>query len=228
MNVTETMTKNVWTLPVLGGVLFTSLSYIVAVYLGWTTIENVSLLEALAVFTSYVCTIQCVFQTRWNYPVGIVTTFLYSWLFFTFEMYAVALFNLYLVFSLVYGWFRWGDDAVTKPVSFVKDKWWLGYAALGFGVLLLLLLINEVFGVSITWIEIAITVASAVAQFLLDNKKIETWIVWAVVNVASIAFYYSGGLYIVTFQYVFFLLNTIYGYYMWNKSMQKDEVYGNA
>ena len=56
------------------------------------------------------------------------------------------------------------------------------------------------------------------AQFLLDNKKLENWIVWAVVNVFAIYTYATSGLPLVAFQYVFFLANTAYGYVSWRRS----------
>jgi len=95
-----------------------------------------------------------------------------------------------------------------------------------------LITINHVFGVTITNVEIIITVLSGVAQFLLDNKKLETWGFWFIVNVLSIWFYFHGGLYLVGFQYIFFLMNTIYGFWMWNKSVTKviptDEIEWNS
>lgn len=216
---TTALHRDVWTIPTIAAVVLTAASYGVAVAAGWTTLQALSPLEIAAVFTSYICTIMCVYQTRWNYPVGVVTTFLYSWLFFRWEMYAVAVFNLHLVFSLAYGWFRWGPDETTRPVSRIKDRvGWLVYVAVGVAILALLLTVNRVFGVTISNIEIAITVLSGVAQFMLDNKKIENWIVWAVVNVVSIWFYFQGELYLVALQYVFFLFNTAFGFARWRNS----------
>lgn len=209
---------NIWSFPVLAAGILTAASYGAAVAAGWAEAGSLSYLEVFAVFTSYVCTIMCVYQTRWNYPIGVLTTFLYSWLFFRWEMYAVAVFNLYLVFSLTYGWFRWGPDERTKPVSSIRGAWWLGYAAIGLAIWGMLLGVNAAFNASITGTEIAITVLSGVAQFMLDNKKLENWLIWACVNVLSIWFYFHGGLYLVALQYLFFLLNTAYGFYMWRKS----------
>lgn len=212
------MTVVKWYWIVLASTVLSFGSMAVGLAFEWITTWP-SNLEFAAVFTSYICTLLCVHQTRWNYPVGVLTTFLYSWLFYQWEMYAVALFNLYLVFSLAYGWFRWGTDAQTLPVTRVRGFWWLGYVFLGMSVYGLLWGINTIFGVTITQTEIWITVLSGVAQFLLDNKKIETWAVWTLVNILSIWFFFEGGLYLVAFQYVFFLGNTVYGFIEWTKTM---------
>lgn len=209
-------------MPWILAVVATAGSYGISFWQGWTTLENTSYIELGAVLTSYVSVLMCVYQLRLNYAVGIVCTLLYSILFYQYEMYAVSAFNLYLVFSQLYGWFRWGPDDTTKPVQSVSPYiWWLGYAWLGIGIYGLLYGVNSVFGVTITNIEIWITVLSGVAQFLLDNKKIETWGFWAVVNILSVYFFFEGGLYLAAIQYLLFLGNTAYGYIEWRKSCQQ-------
>lgn len=204
------------------GVILTGISIWVGTIFQWVDPMQLNTLEVFAVFTSYVCTILCSFQSRWNYPVGILTTFIYSWLFFTYEAYAMAAFNLYLVFSLIFGYWRWGSDEDTKPVTKLKFDWWLvGYAGLGLAIYGALYICNTYFGMTITNPELWATVLSGVAQFMLDNKRLENWIVWAIVNIISIGFYSSIGLHLVAFQYVFFLGNTVFGYYMWRKSMKE-------
>ena len=211
-------TKNVFFWPFIWGLILTSTSYAVGLYLGW--VATVSLLEVFAVFTSYVCTIMCVHQTRWNYPVGIVTTLAYSILFFSQAMPALALFNLYLVGSLIYGWFRWGSDTNTRPVSIILPNGYKGYTIFGVLVLIVYLIILSVFGAPLNFIDIGLAAFSGVAQLMLDNKKLENWIVWAGVDIVSIPFFWTNNLKIVAFQYIFFLGNTVYGYISWKRSMK--------
>lgn len=198
-----------------GGLFLTVLSYIVADWAGWINLNEINYLEAFAVFTSYLCTWLFVQQTRWSYPVGIVTTFAYSVLFWQFDLYALSIFNGYLVFSLMYGWWRWGDDEDTRPVTVVHGFWYLGYIALAFIIYAFLWIIHTVLGQEMGIIDVALAVASGVAQFLLDNKKLENWALWSIINVFSIGFYFYQELYIVAFQYIFFLANSVYGFLKW-------------
>lgn len=214
---------NIWKNSIFVAIFATLGSYFIGLAAGWLTLDTLSYLEVAAVFTSYMCTYMCVHQTRWNYPIGVLTTFLYSWLFYRWEMYAVAAFNLYLVFSLTYGWFRWGPDGKTRPITTVDGKWWLGYAGLALGIYGLLVGVNYYFGINISNAEVFITVGSGVAQFLLDNKKMETWFFWILVNVVSIVFYFQGGLYLVAFQYLFFLGNAFYGWTKWFESKRAQD-----
>ena len=68
------------------------------------------------------------------------------------------------------------------------------------------------------WTDAMILAGTILAQFLLDNKKLENWAVWAVVNVFAIYTYATAGLALAAFQYVFFLANTVYGYIIWRRS----------
>ncbi|MNK46298.1 Nicotinamide mononucleotide transporter [compost metagenome] len=212
--------------------ILTAVSYLVSFVVGWTHPSQTNWLEILAVFTSYSCTYMCVKQSRWNYPVGILTTFIYSWFYWTAQpepATALAVFNLYLVFSLMFGYWRWGPDGNPRQISFVERNWWLGYVGIGAVIAGLLAIAIFGFGAKISGLEIGIVVLSGVAQFLLDNKKLETWAVWIVVNILSIYFYWTVGWYLVMFQYVFFLANAFWGAYEWRKSMATSTVtYGRA
>lgn len=204
--------------------VLTALSYGIGLWMGWIVALN--WLEVFAVFTSYSCTWLCTRQSRWNYPIGIITTAAYSILFYQWGMLALAVFNLYLVFSLIYGWFRWGPDKDTRPVTNIEFKWYAGYGAVGLVILGLFLLANILFNptgiADLNPIDVGLAVASGVAQLMLDNKKLPTWTVWAGVNIVSIPFFLTSGLTLVAFQYIFFLANTVIGHIQWSKSMETN------
>lgn len=203
------------------GVILTALSYAVGLAVGW--IATVSVLEAFAVFTSYLCTYLCVKERRINYPVGAISTAAYAILFIQSGLLASAMLNIYLTPTLIYGWIRWNRDANTRPVGRVQLKMIPVYlvvtAAFYFGAVWLV----GVFGGALALTDSLILAGTVLAQFLLDNKKIENWIVWAVVNVFAIYTYATAGLALVAFQYVFFLANTVYGFIVWNRSRHNVE-----
>lgn len=204
------------------GVVLTVLSYFVGVNAGW--IESVSLLEAFAVFTSYVCTFLCVKERRINYPIGALSTAAYVALFFKAGLVASALVNLYLTPLLIYGWFRWQKDIQAKPVANVSRKMipvYLLFAAAGTAGAMWL---TVAAGASIILTDSAILFGTILAQSLMDNKKIENWPVWLVMNLFAIYTYAKAGLALVAFQYVFFFLNTTYGYYAWNRSLNEQGI----
>jgi nicotinamide mononucleotide transporter len=206
---------------ILVAIVLTAISYIVGAAFGWFT--ELNWLEVFAVFTSYSCTYLSVRERRFNYPVGAISNAAYCILFLQYGLLASSIVTGYLTFALVYGWFRWGRDEVTKPVEHVKLRWvpvYLLVSLAGYGITLATV---TALGATLAPLDSIILVATLVAQFLLDNKKIDNWAVWAVLNVVAIYVYFTAGLPLVGFQYIFFLANTAYGWYMWRKSMKTVE-----
>jgi nicotinamide mononucleotide transporter len=66
--------------------------------------------------------------------------------------------------------------------------------------------------------------ATVLAQFMLDNKKLENWLVWAAMNCFAIYTYFDAGLALVGFQYIFFLANAFYAFTVWLKAYRKQKV----
>lgn len=206
------------------GALLTSISHLVGLVFGWLSFDELNWLEVFAVFTSYSCTYLCVKERRINYPIGALSTAAYAWLFFQNGLLASAILNIYLVPTLVYGWLRWREDANTRPVMHVAPRMIIVYLVVALIGYLGAVIIGRLLGGVMSWSDSVILAGTILAQFLLDNKKIETWAVWAVVNVFAIYTYTSSGLSLVAFQYVFFLANTIYGYVSWTRSMNHESI----
>jgi len=205
-------------------VVLTGVSYLVGIWFGWVDPSSLSYLEAFAVFTSYSCTYLCVKERRINYPIGAISTAAYAVLFFQQGLVASMLLNIYLTPSLIYGWFRWRSDAQARPVTRVALKWVPVYLVVTALAYLGAVGVASAFGGTLALTDSVILIGTVLAQFLLDNKKIENWIIWAVVNVFAIYTYATAGLALAAFQYVFFLLNTIYGFICWQRSKNNGEI----
>lgn len=206
------------------GVALTALSYVAGILFGWVNANALNWLEVFAVLTSYSCTYLCVKERRINYPIGAISSAAYAVLFLQSGLFASAILNAYLVPTLVYGWIRWRKDTQTRPVTHVKLKMIPAYllvALVGYGGAAL---ISQQLGGAMAWTDSIILAGTILAQFLLDNKKLENWAIWALVNVFAIYTYMTSGLPLVAFQYVFFLANTVYGYIIWKRSMSRESI----
>lgn len=212
--------RNVWLQTLLIAVVLTGVSYGVGFGFGW--IDSINYLEPFAVLTSYASTYLCVVQKRFNYVFGAISSAAYFYLFFQSGLVASMVLNAALAIWLVYGWFRWRSDANTRPVTHLNWKWSPVYVVGALAFYGVVFLAVSYFGGTLALIDSVILVATVIAQILLDNKKVENWFVWIVVNVAAIYVYFSSGLFLVGFQYIFFLINTIIGYIAWRKSMKSE------
>lgn len=203
-------------------VVLTALSYLVGLQMDW--IAEVSMLEAFAVFTSYISTFLCVVERRWNYIFGAISTAAYCVLFYQFDLLASMAVNGFLAVYLIYGWFRWRRDSNTRPVTRMTWPQWLLTAVVALTGYAVVAFISAHLGGTLAWTDSLILIGTIMAQFMLDNKKLENWGVWAVMNCFAIYTYFHVGLALVAFQYIFFLLNTLYGFVMWRKSKAATEM----
>lgn len=204
------------------GVVLTLLALCFGTILGVKDIPG--WLEIGAVGTSFSCTFLFVLQRRQCYLWGFVTTSLYAALFWQFHLPGSAIVQVYLLGALVYGFFRWGRDADTRRVTRVKSWWWLVYILVSGVTWFGAMLISTSYGNPVPMWDSAILALSILAQWLLDNKKLETWGVWVLVNAIAVPLYWSQGLSLVAAEYVFFLGNAVWGYYEWRKSMNPFDV----
>jgi nicotinamide mononucleotide transporter len=103
-------------------------------------------------------------------------------------------------------------------------KWipvYLGVTGLAY---LGVLVITNTLGATMAVTDSMILIGSILAQFLLDNKKMENWYVWMVVNGFAIYTYFAAGLMVAGFQYIFFFANCFYGVYVWSKSRRAQSI----
>lgn len=201
------------------GIALTALSYGICLIFGIPFTFN--WLEFLAVATSYSCTILFMLQKRVAYFYGIISTFFLCLFFYSVSLPALALFNGILVVSLLYGWWRWGPDGKPIPVTRIDNvKSWLGYGSF---FILVGSLFAAIIGVG-SKMDLTLAAGSATAQLMLDNKKIETWLLWIVVNILSIAFFINQGLIIMAIQFIAFLINAVVALVRWKKDLKKENV----
>ncbi|AGR48039.1 nicotinamide mononucleotide transporter PnuC [Sinorhizobium phage phiM7] len=225
---------NKFTVAYSGALILTAITFIVGLSAGM--IPSINWVEVFAVATSYVCVILVNYQSRWNYPWGIISQIAIFFTLIFSGLPALAIFNLYLVGSLIYGFYYWKSDENTVPVTYVASwKNWLGYAL--FGALVLALYFGCVYIIepsnfaNVSKVDAFIAALSGIAQFLLDRKKLESWYLWIAVNIISIPYYFYIGLTFFAFQYIFFLINAVIALIAWRKSMgtsNNDDIYSNV
>ena len=205
------------------GIALTALSFAICLLFGIPITFN--WLEFIAVATSYTCTILFMLQKRVAYFYGVISTFFLCLFFLSQGVLALAIFNGILVVSLIYGYWRWGPDGKPIPVTRIETlKSFSGYA-------LFFLLIGALFSLIVgtgSKMDLSLAAGSATAQLMLDNKKIENWLVWIIINVFSIYFFIQVGFILLAIQFAFFLINALVALYRWNKDVKSEGELENA
>jgi nicotinamide mononucleotide transporter len=84
----------------------------------------------------------------------------------------------------------------------------------------LALLLRSLTDSDVPWADGFVTAGSLVGTVLLGRKYIENWLLWLIVNAASIALFAYKGLHLTTLLYVIFFLLAIWGWLGWRKRLR--------
>jgi nicotinamide mononucleotide transporter len=93
-------------------------------------------------------------------------------------------------------------------------------AAWALGWPLLALLLARVTDGDVPWLDAFPTVGSVIGQLLLGRKYLETWPVWIVVNLASVALFAWKALWLTALLYAVFAVLSVAGWRRWRQVMR--------
>lgn len=185
----------------------------------------VTWLEVLA-FVLALANIACnVFEIHWGWPLSIVASALYAWLFYVSKLYGEAGVNIFFSVVSVWGWWQWlhghrADSDTPLQIVRLGRRGWLaclgGYAAAWLACALLLRWVTDS---TVPWADGFVTAGSVVGTVLLARKFIENWPLWLLVNAASVALFAYKGLTLTVLLYVIFFLLAIWGWIGWRQRM---------
>ena len=185
-------------------------------------------LEIFGVITGILYVILEVRQNKLLWPLGIVTSAVYVYVFFTGKFYADMGLQVYYILISIYGWYYWskggkrteaGELQVTRINR--KQALLLGatFAAAWTGIYFLLDRLTD----STVPVGDSFTTALAiVATWMLTRKFIEQWFLWIMANLVSIGLYIYKGLYPTVILYAVYAVMAVYGYLEWKRSMNKS------
>jgi nicotinamide mononucleotide transporter len=151
---------------------------------------------------------------------GIVGCSLFALLFYQSNLYAEVLLQAFFVGSGVIGWWKWtrGDRGAPLSIShanFASLLWTVpvGIAATAaYGAML-----HFYTNAYAPFFDSAVLVFSVIAQVLLIQRRVESWIFWLLVNTIAIPLYASRGLYLTAVLYGAFWINALVSWFRWRK-----------
>src|SRR5450759_298291 len=178
-------------------------------------------------------------QTIWLLLVGIITSAVYIWVFFTSKIYAdMSLQVYYLVISCL-GWYWWakGTGQKDEGVKGMVVKWEkeelevtrlkprTGMVLAIVFVLLFIamwLVLTRLTDSPVPVRDSFITSLSIIATWMLARKIYEHWYLWIVVNFVSAVLFMTRGLYPTVILYVVYGLMSFVGLAAWGKTIKMD------
>ena len=186
----------------------------------------VTWLEVVA-FVLALANIACnVFEIHWGWPLTIVASALYAWLFYVSKLYGETGVNVFFAVAAVWGWWQWlrGHRADShSPLKIARlDRKGLAITSAAWVALWVAcaMLLRAVTDSDVAWADGFVTAGSVVGTVLLARKFIENWPLWLIVNAASIALFAYKGLHLTVVLYVIFFILAIWGWFGWTKRLK--------
>ncbi|MCE2961926.1 MAG: nicotinamide riboside transporter PnuC [Chitinophagales bacterium] len=200
------------------------IDYLLKPYEQYTTLQIV--LEIVAASIGIVSVLFSIRKSIWVYPIGIVSTGLYSYLNYDWKLYGELLINVYYTIMSLYGWGLWfiGKEDFSYAIKISNSigiLTWIGLFTLGFSaVLSIYFYIYGTFTAipTINYIDSLTASLFIVAMYLMAHKRIENWIFWIIGNTLAIYLFIYKGYAITAFQFFVFLILAGRGWFEWRKN----------
>lgn len=167
-------------------------------------------------------------QNKWLWPVGLLTSVMYIYVFFVAKLYADMSLQFYYVFISIYGWILWsrgkGQDEKELPVVSLHLNLGLKLLAASIVIyaLIAFILVRFTDG-SVPYWDAFTTALSIVATWMLARKILEQWLVWILVNSVSLGLYIYKDLNFTAVLFFFYTTMAVVGYLQWKKDMLRSQ-----
>lgn len=190
-----------------------------------------SLLEMLAFFFALACVCLEVFEIHWAWPLAIVSSLLYAWLFQAHRLYGETGLQLFFVVISLWGWWQWlhghragsaaGGEQVSlqiTPLAFGRWLpliliWLLVWGSLGLGL-------EQLTDTDVPFFDAFVTAGSIVGTVLMARKLIAAWPVLLLSNLVATALFGVKGLYLTCLLYAVFAWLSLIGWRRWRQQWQ--------
>ena len=126
------------------------------------------------------------------FPTGLVSTFIYAYLLWQWELLGDSMINAYYFVMSIYGWYHWTrkkGSQVEFPIAVMNNK----EKAIAFvffsGTIIFVIIVYSYFNKFTTWysyIDTLLTGLFFVGMWLMAKRKIENWIFWIIGDIISI------------------------------------------
>lgn len=179
------------------------------------------------------------------YPTGIISTFLYIYLFFNWGLYGETLINLYYTSMSIYGWILWNkkteEDNIHVEVESANKQDYIKSIGLFIVTFIFIIILYHfrpiIDGVkpiaevnALTWnytlidfIDASLTGIFLIGMWMMAKRFVESWIFWIVGDLVMVPLLLYKGYAISSFQYLFLTILAIIGYIEWRKSYRTSK-----
>jgi len=162
-------------------------------------------------------------QSILTWPVGLLTSMLYVWVFFVSKLYADMGLQMYYVVISIYGWYEWLRGNQTnhyEPIRISRLSLKLGAILSVVSLVIFIMIWFILKNYTDSPVPIADSLATAlsiVATWMLARKILEHWLVWIFVDAFSVGLFWYKDLLPTVFLFVVYTVMAYIGYCEWKR-----------
>ena len=170
----------------------------------------------------------------WSWPLGLINVTLFFFLFYQVQLYPDMFLQVFFFVTNLMGWWRWthpkpleADQKQELKISFMKIPQLVMLSLVGVvGTILsgsMASRLHEWFPVlfnkpsAFPYLDSFVTVMSIITTFLMIQKKVESWILWILIDMVATYMYFMKGIKFVGVEYLAFCFIAALGLWNWIK-----------
>ena len=189
-------------------------------------IQQTTWIEFIAVITGIASVIYSRKENILVYPVGMVSTGIFIYLYLKHGLYADASVNFYYTVMSIVGWYMWSrktgsnqpkKKAALKITASTPKEWLNAFIFFSVCWVLLYLFLKHFTDSTVPIADSFTSGAAFTGMWLMNKKKLENWTWWIITDLASVPLNFYKHLVFTSFQYFVFLILAVMGYISWRK-----------
>ena len=193
----------------------------------WLTANYIEILGAILGLVYIFLSIR---QNIFTWPVGLITSALYVYVFLVSKFYADMALQGYYVIVSIYGWHLWlkrkGNSGKKEQllVSPTPTKFWIPLVIITIFLFIIIAFVLKNYTDSPIPLGDSLTTAlSLVATWMLARKYLEHWIIWVFVDFLSAILYAFKNLWPTVILFIVYTIMAIIGYIRWRKDLKESQ-----
>ena len=173
----------------------------------------------------------------WSWPIGIINVVLFFFLFYQVQLYPDMFLQIFFFVTNLVGWWRWThpdkneeDRKHQLRVSFMhRRQFWLIFVGGFVGTFLLGTFAENIHEIlpdifsrpsAFPYLDSFVTVMSIITTFLMINKKVESWVLWILIDAIATYMYFVKGIKFVALEYLVFCFIASFGLWNWMREFK--------
>lgn len=182
--------------------------------------------ELTAVLLAVAYLLLAVRQNRWCWAAALVSTAIFTVLFWQVQLLMQSALNGYYMAMAVYGWWHWqhGGSEGALPVT----RWRPGQHALALGLIAGCALVSGYLlarhsQAAWPYLDSVVTWGAVITTFMVARKVIENWAYWMVINSLAIVLFLDRGMALTAMLHAAYLVISVFGWISWYRDYRRQE-----